>query len=95
MYHDQGLIPFKSLASSEGINYTAGLPIVRTSPDHGTAFDIAGKGVASHESMLQSIFTCVDILRSRKEYDASHENALQKRSQRVIGNMEDEAVTEE
>jgi len=94
MYHDQGLIPFKSLASSEGTNYTAGLPIVRTSPDHGTAFDIAGKGIANYESMLQAIFTCVDILRSRKEYDASHENAVQKRSQRVIDNMEDEAVTE-
>jgi 4-hydroxy-L-threonine phosphate dehydrogenase PdxA len=52
MYHDQGLIPFKSLALGEGINYTAGLPIVRTSPDHGTAFDIAGKSKADHSSFL-------------------------------------------
>ena len=53
MYHDQGLIPFKSLAIGEGVNYTAGLPVVRTSPDHGTAFDIAGKGKADHSSFLR------------------------------------------
>jgi 4-hydroxythreonine-4-phosphate dehydrogenase len=50
MYHDQGLVPFKTLASGEGVNYTAGLPVIRTSPDHGTAFDIAGKGKADESS---------------------------------------------
>lgn len=95
MYHDQGLIPFKSLAIGEGVNYTAGLPIVRTSPDHGTAFDIAGKGIADHQSFLEAIYKCVDILRERKFYDDNHENPIQKRSSRVIANMEDERVTED
>ncbi|MDE1192211.1 MAG: 4-hydroxythreonine-4-phosphate dehydrogenase PdxA [Arachidicoccus sp.] len=95
MYHDQGLIPFKSLANSEGVNYTAGLPIVRTSPDHGTAFDIAGKGIAHHESFMEAIFKCVDIWRTRKEYDEARKNPLQRNSAKVIANMEDEKVTEE
>lgn len=95
MYHDQGLIPFKSLALGEGVNYTAGLPIVRTSPDHGTAFDIAGKGIANHGSFLEAIYKAIDILRERKFYDDNHENPIQKRSTRVIGNMEDERVTED
>lgn len=69
MYHDQGLIPFKLLAMAGGVNVTAGLPIVRTSPDHGTAYDIAGKGVASPESFVQSIYTAIDIIRHREEYD--------------------------
>ncbi|HEX4849600.1 MAG TPA: 4-hydroxythreonine-4-phosphate dehydrogenase PdxA, partial [Puia sp.] len=59
MYHDQGLIPFKSLASGEGVNYTAGLPVVRTSPDHGTAFDIAGKNKADSTSFLAAIYSCL------------------------------------
>lgn len=95
MYHDQGLIPFKSLALGEGVNYTAGLPIVRTSPDHGTAFDIAGKGIAHHQSFLEAIYKCVDILRERKFYDENHENPIQKRSSRVIANQEDERGSEE
>lgn len=95
MYHDQGLIPFKSLSLGEGVNYTAGLPIVRTSPDHGTAFDIAGKGIANHQSFLEAIYKCVDILRERKFYEDNHENPIQKRSTRVIANLEDERVTEE
>ncbi|HEY0298401.1 MAG TPA: 4-hydroxythreonine-4-phosphate dehydrogenase PdxA [Arachidicoccus sp.] len=95
MYHDQGLIPFKSLAFGEGVNYTAGLPIVRTSPDHGTAFDIAGKGKANHESFLEAIFMCIDVIRMRKEYDTARENPVQRRSSRVIANLEDEEVVEE
>ena len=67
MYHDQGLAPFKALAFEEGVNYTAGLPIVRTSPDHGTAFDIAGKNQASPQSMRQALYTAVDIARNRKD----------------------------
>ncbi len=65
MYHDQGLAPFKALAMDEGVNYTAGLPIVRTSPAHGTAYDIAGQGVASEDSFRQAIFVGIDIFRNR------------------------------
>lgn len=65
-YHDQGLIPFKTIAGMEGINFTAGLPIVRTSPDHGTAYDIAGKGVADATSLLHAIFWACDIARVRR-----------------------------
>lgn len=66
MYHDQGLIPFKSIAFTDGVNYTAGLPIVRTSPDHGTAYDIAGKGTADETSLKKAIYTAIDIFRNRK-----------------------------
>lgn len=65
MYHDQGLIPFKTLAFDSGINYTAGLPIVRTSPDHGTAYNIAGKNQASEKSMREAIFLACDIAQAR------------------------------
>lgn len=67
MYHDQGLIPFKQIAFEEGINYTAGLPFIRTSPDHGTAFDIAGKNQASETSFRKAVFSAIQIARSRKE----------------------------
>ncbi len=65
MYHDQGLVPFKTLAMSDGVNFTAGLPIVRTSPAHGTAYDIAGKGVASEASFRQAIYVAIDVYRNR------------------------------
>jgi len=78
MYHDQGLIPFKSLATGEGINFTAGLPVVRTSPDHGTAFDIAGKNLADHFSFRQAIFTCLDIIEKREIYEENTQNPLKK-----------------
>ncbi|MBW8050851.1 MAG: 4-hydroxythreonine-4-phosphate dehydrogenase PdxA [Cytophagales bacterium] len=65
MYHDQGLIPFKTLAFEFGVNYTAGLPVVRTSPDHGTGYDIAGKNIASETSMRQAIFLACDIVKAR------------------------------
>ena len=78
MYHDQGLIPFKSLATGEGINFTAGLPIVRTSPDHGTAFDIAGKNIADPESFRQAIFSCLEILEKRETYAENTRNPLKK-----------------
>jgi len=71
MYHDQGLIPFKTIAFHEGVNYTAGLPIVRTSPDHGTAYAIAGKNQASSDSMLKAIYMAMDICKNRKEYNLS------------------------
>jgi 4-hydroxythreonine-4-phosphate dehydrogenase len=66
MYHDQGLIPFKALSFETGVNYTAGLPIVRTSPDHGTAFDIAGQNKASHTSMSAAISLACNVVRSRR-----------------------------
>jgi 4-hydroxythreonine-4-phosphate dehydrogenase len=65
MYHDQGLIPFKTLAFGSGVNYTAGLPVVRTSPDHGTAFDIAGKNEADPDSLRAALFLALDIARNR------------------------------
>ena len=67
MYHDQGLIPFKYISFENGVNFTAGLSIVRTSPDHGTAYDIAGKNIAKETSMLEAIFTAIDVVRNRKE----------------------------
>lgn len=76
LYHDQGLVPFKLTNRERGVNYTAGLPIVRTSPDHGTAFDIAGKGVANHNSFLASIFTACDIFRNRREFEQLSSNPL-------------------
>lgn len=90
MYHDQGLIPFKSLAIGEGVNYTAGLNAVRTSPDHGTAFDIAGKGIAHHESFLASIFMAIDIVRQKNGYAIMRKNPLRKMSSKIIGNVADE-----
>ena len=69
MYHDQGLIPFKALSFTSGVNFTAGLPVVRTSPDHGTAYDIAGKGIASEDSFREAIYTAIDILKNREVYD--------------------------
>ena len=68
MYHDQGLIPFKTISNNEGVNFTAGLPIVRTSPDHGTAFDIAGKNEADPTSFRNAIYLAMDIYRNRKNY---------------------------
>ena len=68
MYHDQGLAPFKTLAMDDGVNYTAGLPIVRTSPAHGTAYDIAGQNVASEESFRQALYAALDIYRNRLRY---------------------------
>jgi 4-hydroxythreonine-4-phosphate dehydrogenase len=94
MYHDQGLIPFKSLASGEGVNYTAGLPMVRTSPDHGTAFDIAGKNKADSTSFLAAIYSCIDIIRNRQEYEENRKNPLKKMGSVVLANAEDEKIEE-
>ena len=78
MYHDQGLAPFKTIALESGVNYTAGLPIVRTSPDHGTAYDIAGQGKADENSMRQAIYTAIDVFRNRKNFDEPLQNPLPK-----------------
>ena len=76
-YHDQGLIPFKTLSFGMGVNYTSGLDKIRTSPDHGTAYSIAGKGVASTESFLCSIYLAIDVYRRRKIYDEFSKNKLE------------------
>lgn len=94
MYHDQGLIPFKSLAWSEGINFTAGLPAVRTSPDHGVAFDIAGKGKADHSSFLAAIFECADIINQRNGFAEARKNPLRKMTATLLANARDEAIEE-
>ncbi len=94
MYHDQGLIPFKSLAIGEGVNYTAGLPAVRTSPDHGTAFDIAGKGMADHTSFMAATFECIDFIKRRAVYEENNKNPLRRISDRVFANAEDEKIEE-
>lgn len=78
MYHDQGLIPFKALCGTDGVNYTAGLDWVRTSPDHGTAYDIAGKGEADAQSMRSAIYMAIDALRNRATDDAAFANPLKK-----------------
>lgn len=67
MYHDQGLVAFKTLAFEQGVNFTAGLPVVRTSPDHGTAYDIAGKGEASEVSMREALYLACDVIKARSE----------------------------
>jgi 4-hydroxythreonine-4-phosphate dehydrogenase len=94
MYHDQGLIPFKSLASGDGINYTAGLPVVRTSPDHGVAFDIAGKDKADNSSFLSAIFECVDIINRRNGYEDNRKNPLRKMTPAILANAKDEIIEE-
>lgn len=75
-YHDQGLIPFKTLTFGSGVNYTAGLNRIRTSPDHGTAYDIAGKNLANHESFKEAVFSAINIYKKRKEYLAMSSNPL-------------------
>lgn len=78
MYHDQGLAPFKALVAENGVNFTAGLPYIRTSPDHGTAYDIAGKGVADPTSMREAIYKAISLYRNRKIYIKSKANPLKK-----------------
>ena len=95
LYHDQGLIPFKSLAHGEGVNFTAGMPMVRTSPDHGTALDIAGKGIADESSFRQSLFTCIDIINARREFTDQRKNPLRKMSNAVVANAVDEKIQDD
>lgn len=76
MYHDQGLIPFKTISFGQGVNYSAGLSFVRTSPDHGTAYDIAGKNIADESSFREAIYLACDIARKRKEFERLNANVL-------------------
>ena len=95
MYHDQGLIPFKTLSFGSGVNYTAGLSVVRTSPDHGTAYDIAGANMADPSSFRRALFTALDVARSRKEYFELKENAMVKKEKPVEIQKEDEVIEEQ
>ena len=76
MYHDQGMTAFKTLCFERGVNYTVGLPVVRTSPAHGTGYDIAGKNIASPESFRQALYMACDIVKNRKQYQELKENAM-------------------
>ena len=84
MYHDQGLVPFKLLSFGEGVNYTAGLASVRTSPDHGTAYDIAGKGEADPSSFIRALYLAADIHNNRNEYLDQRANSLERRKQKAL-----------
>lgn len=90
MYHDQGLTGFKTIAFDDGVNYTAGLPIVRTSPDHGTAFDIAGKGIASEQSIRCAIYLAMDIYRTRQFVKDITSNPLPNMTERRADTQERE-----
>ena len=78
MYHDQGLAPFKSFAFDSGVNYTAGLPIIRTSPSHGTGYELAGKNLASPDSFRNALYLAIDIYRKRQNYTEITKNSLKK-----------------
>jgi 4-hydroxythreonine-4-phosphate dehydrogenase len=80
MYHDQGLVPFKTLSFNAGVNYTAGLSVVRTSPDHGTAYDIAGRNIANEASFRKAIYTAIDIFRERNLNKELNKNPLKLKS---------------
>ncbi|SDR73040.1 4-hydroxythreonine-4-phosphate dehydrogenase [Formosa sp. Hel1_31_208] len=82
-YHDQGLIPFKTIAFGHGVNYTAGLNKVRTSPDHGTAFEIAGKGEADNGSFKAAVFTAIEVFKNRMEYNEYSKNPLKKAPKKI------------
>ena len=82
-YHDQGLIPFKTLSFGNGVNYTAGLNKVRTSPDHGTAYEIAGKGLADYNSVKEAVYTAIDIYNSRADYAEISRNPLKTKEKQL------------
>lgn len=82
-YHDQGLIPFKTLSFGKGVNYTAGLNKIRTSPDHGTAYDIAGKGMADYNSFKEAVYLAIDIYNSRNQYKEISEKPLKTKEKQL------------
>ena len=82
-YHDQGLIPFKTLSFGNGVNYTAGLNKIRTSPDHGTAFDIAGKGIADHNSFREAVYLAIDVYNSRLSHQEISKNPLKTKEKQL------------
>ena len=84
MYHDQGLAPFKTLSFGQGVNFTAGLDKIRTSPDHGTGYDLAGKGVANVNSFREAVFTAIQIFRTRRQYKSLTQNKLKTKRQKEL-----------
>jgi len=95
MYHDQGLTPFKTLAMKDGVNFTAGLPVIRTSPAHGVAYDLAGKGVADENSLRHALYTIIDVWRNRRTYLESTANPLRKQYVDRSGDSEKLDLTKE
>lgn len=91
MYHDQGLAPFKTLAYEEGVNFTAGLPFIRTSPDHGVAYDIAGQNIADEQSFSEAIFMAIKIFKNRTEYNDLMTNRMQPRSTASHGGYDEDS----
>ena len=83
MYHDQGLIPFKTLSFGNGVNYTAGLDKIRTSPDHGTAYEIAGKGMANNESFKEAVYLAIDVFHRRNDYNELTKNRLKTKQKQL------------
>jgi 4-hydroxythreonine-4-phosphate dehydrogenase len=94
MYHDQGLAPFKALSFDSGVNFTAGLPFIRTSPVHGTAFNIAGKGEASENSFRQAIYLACDIFKNRQLYNEISKNPLKHQDIEIHSDRVDELPPE-
>ena len=94
MYHDQGLAPFKTIAYEDGVNYTAGLPFIRTSPDHGVAYDIAGQGIADEQSFTEAIFTALKIFKNRQEYNDLMTNRMQPRRNNNSNNFDEDLPRE-
>lgn len=94
MYHDQGLAPFKTLAYEEGVNYTAGLPFIRTSPDHGVAYDIAGKNIADEQSFTEAIFMGIKIFKNRQEYNDLMTNRMQPRRNSSNNNADEDLTVD-
>ncbi len=94
MYHDQGLVAFKTLSFGEGVNFTAGLQVVRTSPDHGTGYDIAGKNQADPSSFRKAMFTALDVIKHRRRYREMHDNPVE-RLQHAPDSGKDDPITEE
>lgn len=82
-YHDQGLIPFKTLSFGKGVNYTAGLDKIRTSPDHGTAYEIAGKGEADYNSFKEAVYLAIDVFNNREEYNELIKNPLKTKQKQL------------
>ncbi|MEM1322556.1 MAG: 4-hydroxythreonine-4-phosphate dehydrogenase PdxA [Bacteroidota bacterium] len=92
MYHDQGMIPFKALSFGKGVNYTAGLSAVRTSPDHGTAYDIAGKNEADPSSFRQAMFVAIDVVKNRKQHQEMHANPMTRKKRPIEGEEREESL---
>ena len=82
-YHDQGLIPFKTLSFGKGVNFTAGLNKIRTSPDHGTAYEISGKGIADYNSFKEAVYTAIDIYNSRNQYQEMSKNPMKTKEKQL------------